>query len=391
VLLALLALLIAAPASAEIRVYDVPAGSVRTFDGELTGWTPDGTGLLVSRDGSLGHVDLASGLVTPASEPKPFVGPLGHWLAPEADKAVLRAPDDRVLAEFRTLLGWSEPGVAWSRDGSRVAVVTHYGLWVVDTATGQTLVRNTRDTYLTEQAFAPDGSALVISQRRRVLRVDVPSGRVTPVYTAREPLPLAAWSVAGRLAITTEDRILVPGAPALRVESPDPALWSADGGLLRFKVSESPDGCSYPWIGLAVAAPGAAPRTLVEPSERELGAARWSPVAPLLAADVGPEIEEPKRGKRKPWPKRIARDYEMFSRRGNAAVRQIVLRASRSLRRGAGREAVLARVRQDFAEVYERHPEIGDTAVRERLGDELDRWLVAAGFEVIDAYDEITC
>jgi hypothetical protein len=97
------------------------------------------------------------------------------------------------------------------------------------------------------------------------------------------------------------------------------------------------------------------------------------------------------RGKRHPWPRRIARDYAMFSRRGDAAVRRLVVRAARSLRRGAGREAVLSRVRLDYAKVADRYAEALDTAVREAVSDELDRWLRAAGFEPIEAFDEITC
>ena len=48
-------------------------------------------------------------------------------------------------------------------------------------------------------------------------------------------------------------------------------------------------------------------------------------------------------------------------------------------------------MRLDFARVAERYAGAQDTAVRERLADELDRWLVAAGFEAIEAFDEVTC
>lgn len=68
-----------------------------------------------------------------------------------------------------------------------------------------------------------------------------------------------------------------------------------------------------------------------------------------------------------------------------------VLRAARSLRRGADRETVLSRVRLDYAKAGDRFGEAGDTAVREKVADELDRWLHAAGFEPIEAFDEITC
>ena len=392
-LLALLALALAAPAHAGVRVYDVPSGTVRTFEDDLYRWTPDGAGLLVSRGGTaLRRIDLATGTVAATPEPKDLAGPLGHWISIEFDYVALHAPDGRELARFRTSSGLGDtPDHAWTRDGTRLAVATDHGLWVVDTATGQVLVHRTGETYLTEQAFAPDGSAVLVTRGRRVLRVDVPSGRVTPVYTSRELLPPAAWSAAGRIAITTDRRILVPGARSIRVDTRplDPALWSADGGTLRFFLAQ-PEACSAPAFGLAVAAPGEAPRILVKPGEHELGSALWSPVAPLLAVDVR-DVSEPARGKRRPWPKRIARHYSMYTARGDAAMRRLVVRASRSLRRGDGREQVLAQVRLDFARVAGRFAGAQDTAVRERLADELDRWLVAAGFEVIEALDEVTC
>ena len=334
----------------------------------------------------------ATGGVAATPEPKDLAGPLGHWISIEFDSVALHAPDGRELARFRTSSGLGDtPDHAWTRDGTRLTVATDHGLWVVDTATGQVLVQRTGETYLTEQAFAPDGSAVLVTRGRRVLRVDVPSGRVTPVYTSRELLPPAAWSAAGRIAITTDRRILVPGARSIRVDTrpPDPALWSADGGTLRFFLGQ-PEACSTPAFGLAVAAPGETPRILVKPGERELGAALWSPVAPLLAVDVR-DVSEPARGKRRPWPKRIARRYSMYTARGDAAMRRLVVRASRSLKRGDGREQVLAQVRVDFARVAGRFAGAQDTAARERLADEIDRWLVAAGFEVIEAFDEITC
>ncbi len=129
---------------------------------------------------------------------------------------------------------------------------------------------------------------------------------------------------------------------------------------------------------------------LGEPGARELRSALWSPVATRLAVSLGPEQTSP-RGKRHPWPRRITRDYAMFSARGDAAMRRIVLRAARSLRRGADRETVLSRVRLDYATAADRFGDAGDTAVREAVADELDRWLHAAGFEPIEAFDEITC
>ena len=67
------------------------------------------------------------------------------------------------------------------------------------------------------------------------------------------------------------------------------------------------------------------------------------------------------------------------------------MRAARALRRGAGREETLSRVRLDYVKVDERFKEAGDTAVRNALADEIDKWLHAAGWERVDALDEITC
>jgi hypothetical protein len=48
----------------------------------------------------------------------------------------------------------------------------------------------------------------------------------------------------------------------------------------------------------------------------------------------------------------------------------------------------MARVRRDYGRVENRYEEAYDTAVCEAFADELDRWLLAAGYEPIDAFDE---
>ena len=145
--------------------------------------------------------------------------------------------------------------------------------------------------------------------------------------------------------------------------------------------------------GLGVAALGGKPRVLIPPSGREVGDHLWSPDGKTLAVELGDEVPETveRRGTRHPWPKRIAREYHMSSARGNAAMRRLVQRAARALRRGDGREETLRRVRLDYAKVDDRYDEAGDTIVREAVAEELDKWLHAAGWERIEAFDEITC
>jgi hypothetical protein len=72
-------------------------------------------------------------------------------------------------------------------------------------------------------------------------------------------------------------------------------------------------------------------------------------------------------------------------------VTRLDLASGSRLRRGAGREEVLSRVRAGYVKADERYDEAGHTAVRDAVADDLDKWLVAAGFEPIEAFDEITC
>lgn len=126
--------------------------------------------------------------------------------------------------------------VAWSRDASHVAVEGIDELLMLDTATGAAVLRRrVRGRAWGPQAFASDGSVLVIADARgRVLPIGLPSGGA--MVLARGEDASAAWS-------------------ALTVE-------------------------------------------LEEEEDR---------------AEL--------RGRRRPWPKTVARDYAMFSRRGDARYR----------------------------------------------------------------------
>ena len=151
-------------------------------------------------------------------------------------------------------------------------------------------------------------------------------------------------------------------------------------------MAHAPDEGSPPAIRLVVAEPGGRPTVLAEAP----GSYTWSPDGTRLALEVTTPPAEPRRARR-PWPRRIGRDFAMFSRAGDRAMRRVVVRAARRLRAGRGREEVLRRVRQDYADAAERFGEAYDTAVGEAVADELDPWLEAAGFERVDALDEITC
>ena len=57
---------------------------------------------------------------------------------------------------------------------------------VLDTATGAVLVSQDRLLWMSDQAFAADGSAIVGNDGGRVLRIEIPSGRTTVIGRARE-------------------------------------------------------------------------------------------------------------------------------------------------------------------------------------------------------------
>ncbi|MGZ4271354.1 MAG: hypothetical protein ACXVSX_19340 [Solirubrobacteraceae bacterium] len=167
-----------------------------------------------------------------------------------------------------------------------------------------------------------------------------------------------------------------------------------DGGALSYVfVAASRWSCGPSTYGVGLLAPGAAPRNLVAPSGAAVRAAVWSPDGQTLAVDQDRDFTaaSERRGKRHPWPRRVARDYEMFSRRGDAAIRRIVLHASRALRRGAGRAETLGGVSDELERMAKRFDEAHDTAVEEAIASELDKWLRAAGFATIESRDEFSC
>lgn len=379
-------LLAAAPASAEVRVYDIAAGAVSTpvrGEAPLLAWSDDGAGILVGSDAR--RVDVASRTVTrlPALDGATAIGPGGRWL----DGVVLRGADGRRVATLPS--SFSEGAkVAWAPDGSRVAVARGFNrdgeLLVLDTATGAVIRRQKDVDGVSPQAFAPDGTALLAASGPTTLEIRLPSGRVAPVFFSITNIgPEAAWGPDGRMAFTDGSMVELDGA-GLRVAGARSPLWGADG-MLAHVFARTPDGCSPSLEGVGLIA-GGRRTALLEPSPREVRRLLWSPDGRRLAVDVGPD---PAKGRT--WPKRVARDYAMFTPRGDAAVRRLVLRAARALRRGATREAVMRRVRRDFEAIDRRFDGASDTAVLEALANELDRWLLPAGFAPIDAHTDISC
>ena len=111
-------------------------------------------------------------------------------------------------------------------------------------------------------------------------------------------------------------------------------------------------------------------------------------VAAPATTTVAKKPKPRKRPERRDLPQDIADDYAMFSAAGDRALEEIIDDVAAMLVTGASREEVMAMVSRRLGEVAERHEEASDTAVVEAFADELDRFLVAAGFEPVEAYDE---
>ena len=313
-------------------------------------WAPDGGGLLLTDDRRVGSdrftrtlvrypadggapadvapVDCAATqvIVSPAGDRlaevarSPFMLPIssGHFRKPP-DTFVLRTLDGRVLARLRgSVAPWE---VAWSADGSRVAVPvgdSHLRRWrirVLDAATGAPLgtVRSPELPDLAEQAFSPDGTRIAFATMDRLaFRIgDVRTGAVrrlgrpAPVRGRRRGRPRlrqdelvdeVAWSPAGdRLAVLMHDgRVRLAGvdgtfgppvAPPGRGRPNPPALlsWSPDGTRLAWWASrfDRHENEQTSIVVLDAATRGV--RTLGRPRHGLAGDLRWSPDSTRLA------------------------------------------------------------------------------------------------------------
>ena len=404
-------LALCAPAGAKVLLLNADGSvvglAVRDPYSNLVGWTDDGTALLVRRNEHALRLDLATG----ATAPQPLlddavsIGPGGRAIVPRfgpgGPSLELREADGRVVGVQAVAPSLTPPSAAWSRDGTRVAV-----------ALPPTLPHRARRD-LGRGGAAHHARASLSSRARPSHRTDRRCSSSRGGHPARGPAlgqpigraaggqpgigAVAAWGPGGQVAVTHDDRVrfvgMAAGEARLRGSSSMTRVWNRDGSALTYALTvPSRYSCGPGRYGVGLLAPGGAPRTLVAPSGAPVRAAVWSPDGQTLAVDQDRDFTAASelRGKRHPWPRRIARDYEMFSRRGDAAIRRIVLHASRELRRGAGRAETLGGVSDELERVAKRFDEAHDTAVEEALANELDEWLHAAGFARIESRDEFT-
>jgi hypothetical protein len=158
-LLCFLALLIAAvpAAGSEVRLIDGATGASRTFASSaedytegpgLLGWTDDSAALLLEGNGEVQRVGVGMGSLQdePSYEHFVSVGPAGRFVANAASSAKhtryrLGGPNGRRLGTYDFGASYGVPSVAWSADGTRVAIVVAPVLHVVDAETGAVVLR----------------------------------------------------------------------------------------------------------------------------------------------------------------------------------------------------------------------------------------------------------
>ena len=415
VLLSLLLLLAVAPAArAELRVLDTSSGKSQTLlrgdvsvgSQSLVRWTDDGTAVLANPRGSMLRLGVADHSVTHLRDldEAASVGPGLRYLEQVYDNRrgetyALRRPDGGQIGVYRFAESVDDVTIAWSPDGARVAIGLAPQLKVIDTATGAVVLDQNVSNYLElgAQAFAPDGSALLVANAQLVWRIDVPGGATSGVFAGVDDIDTGGqWSRTGQIAINRFDSVSILGGSQIRAlvrPSEVPATWTPAGDALTFAFSGPKDDCYFPSQGVATVVPGQARHVVVPARNRKVVAYAWSPDGTRLAVELAKADRQrsTRRGKRHPWPHSVPRHYALFGPRADRAARRVVLRATRALRRGASRATTLRDVRIGMARIGERFDGGDDSAVLEAVSDALDPWLHAAGFERIEALDEVNC
>jgi hypothetical protein len=402
-LLSLLCLLTLVPsAGAEIRVVDAATGVARTIvhdEGRLGRWSDDNAAVLVHRGRRVLRVGASNGSVTRLAQLRRAhdLGPGGRSVvvtgggsSQRPTRVQLRGPDGQTVG-VDTFQSTRNVDVAWSRDGSRALVSVSPYLGVYDTATGRPVLRGRLDDLdVGEQPFAPDGSAVLVASGSALVRIDLASGAGEVVLRSESQYdpPAAVWSATGRIAVSTSDWARVLDSPPLELP---PALheqgspsWDPEGTTLAYLFESDTAACGPSPVGLGTVIPGQAPRILIAPSYQELWGLAWSPDGRSLAVELGKPLKATHH-----WPKHVDRDYAM-GRRGNTAMRRVVLQATRALRHGAGRDEALTGASNGMRRVL-KHFHVYDTMIVESVAVALDGWLRAAGYPVIDALDELDC
>lgn len=155
-------------------------------------WAPDGRQIAFMRDGQIWLVAAAGGT------PKQLTGSQGMWDATPAWR-----PDGKAVAYARTVVGSPAPDGAQAVQASGGAY-----LMAVDPATGKEQQLGKESEAVGHVAWDPTGRALYYSTARRLMKLDVRTGRATQLWKAKAD----DWEqLAGGLAVSPDGKVLVFG------------------------------------------------------------------------------------------------------------------------------------------------------------------------------------
>ena len=81
-------------------------------------------------------------------------------------------PDGAVARLGKGSIGWGDRAVAWSPDGTRLAVASDIGIWLYDAYTGAEIALLTGHTWgVNSVSFSPDGQTLASGSDDNTVRL----------------------------------------------------------------------------------------------------------------------------------------------------------------------------------------------------------------------------
>ena len=390
-LIVALVLLGAAPARGEVRLIDVATGAVTgpVHDGSLLAWTD--AGLFVTDGSQVWRVADGTATLQPQYQGAVSIGPGGHAVFGDFGAFELRDGAGKTITRRRVPVRLYGPSVSWGQ--KRVAVLAGDRLHVLDLATGALEYKRDDVDSLTEQGLTPDDFSVVVD-RRPPGDQRAPTGACS---TGRRTFRRRGLGVPERLG---RDHARHGDPGPRRARHPRRAGPGAAGAVepgrldARLWAGRLP-GPVHARTGRARRRGAGREAARADPAQR--ARSRRPPVVARrqarFAVELGDEVPETveRRGTRHPGrsgsPATTTCPALAGTRRcggWSCAPRGRCAAATGARRRSAACGSTTRR-----STTATTRPVTRSSARRSRT--ELDKWLHAAGWERIEAFDEITC